>query len=56
MSPLKREQLARFRKKLMEERRAIEARIAAREGDIMDTVREEEGWRLGRRGPVGPVP
>lgn len=40
---LKPEQVAHFRKKLMEERRAIEARIAAREGDIMDTVREEEG-------------
>ena len=40
---LKPEQIARLRKKLVEERRAIEARIAAREGDIMDTVRDEEG-------------
>ncbi len=40
---LKPEQIARFRKKLTTERRAIEARIAAREGDIMDTVRDEEG-------------
>jgi RNA polymerase-binding transcription factor DksA len=40
---LKPEQVAHFRKKLMEERRAIEARIAGREGDIMDTVRGEEG-------------
>ena len=37
------EQIARFRKKLIAERRAIEARIAARQGDIMDTVRDEEG-------------
>lgn len=37
------QQVAHFRKKLLEERRAIEARIAAREGDIMDTVRDEEG-------------
>ena len=37
------EQVAHFRKKLLEERRAIETRIAAREGDIMDTVRDEEG-------------
>jgi RNA polymerase-binding transcription factor DksA len=40
---LKPEQIARFRKKLVGEQRAIEERIAAREGDIMDTVREEEG-------------
>jgi len=40
---LKREQVARFRKKLMAERRALEVRIAAREGEIMDTVRDEEG-------------
>ena len=37
------EQIAQFRLKLIEERRAIEARIAARQGDIMDTVRDEEG-------------
>lgn len=37
------EQVAHFRKKLAEEQRAIEARIAARQGDIMDTVRDEEG-------------
>ena len=37
------EQVARFRKKLMAERRALEARIAARAGEIMDTVRDEEG-------------
>jgi RNA polymerase-binding transcription factor DksA len=43
MSMLKPEQLARFRKTLMDERRAIEKRIFAREGDITDTVREEEG-------------
>lgn len=40
---LKPEQIAQFRLKLIEERRAIEARIAARQGDIMDTVRDEEG-------------
>jgi RNA polymerase-binding transcription factor DksA len=40
---LKPEQIARFRKKLTAERHAIEARIAAREGGIMDTVRDEEG-------------
>jgi len=40
---LKAEQIARFREQLTAERRAIEARIAAREGDIMDTVRDEEG-------------
>lgn len=40
---LKAEQVAHFRKKLVDERRAIEARIAAREGDVMDTVRDEEG-------------
>lgn len=37
------DQLARFRLRLVEERHAIEARIAARQGDIMDTVRDEEG-------------
>lgn len=40
---LKPEQVGRFRKKLIEERHAIESRIAARSADIMDTVREEEG-------------
>ena len=40
---LKPEQIAQFRQKLIDERRAIEARIAARQGDIMDTVRDEEG-------------
>lgn len=40
---MKPEQLAHLRKKLLEERRAIEGRIAARQGDIMDTVRDEEG-------------
>ena len=40
---LKPEQIAQFRQKLVDERRAIEARIAARQGDIMDTVRDEEG-------------
>lgn len=40
---LKPEQLAHFRKKLLEERRAIEARLSGRQGDIMDTVRDEEG-------------
>ena len=40
---LKPEKIAQFRLKLIEERRAIEARIAARQGDIMDTVRDEEG-------------
>ena len=43
MSALKPEQLARLRKKLVDERHAIEGRIAARETDIMDTVRDEEG-------------
>ena len=40
---LKQEQLAHFRQKLVEERGAIERRIASRETDIMDTVRDEEG-------------
>jgi RNA polymerase-binding transcription factor len=40
---LEADQIAGFRMKLIEERRAIEARIAARQGDIMDTVRDEEG-------------
>lgn len=43
MSTLKPEQIAHFRKKLLEERLAIEKRISAREGDVMDTVRDEEG-------------
>lgn len=42
-SPLRPEQLARFRKRLLDERRAIEARVAARARDISDTVRDEEG-------------
>lgn len=37
------EQVARFRRRLEEERRAIEARIGARARDISDTVRDEEG-------------
>lgn len=37
------EQIADFRKKLLLERAAIEKRIAAREGDIVETVRDEEG-------------
>jgi RNA polymerase-binding transcription factor DksA len=37
------DQVAHFRKKLTQERRAIEARIATRESDVMDTVRDEEG-------------
>lgn len=40
---LKPEQIAHFRQKLLSERAAIEKRIAAREGDIMETVRDEEG-------------
>ena len=40
---LKPEQIARFRKELTAELRAIEARIAARQGGITDTVRDEEG-------------
>jgi RNA polymerase-binding transcription factor DksA len=40
---IKPERIAHFRKKLIEEQRAIEARIAARQSDIMDTVRDEEG-------------
>ena len=40
---LKPEQITHFRQKLLDERRAIERRISAREGDIMDTVRDEEG-------------
>jgi RNA polymerase-binding transcription factor DksA len=42
-STLSPEQLARFRKKLLDEQRAIEARISSRQGDIMGTVRDEEG-------------
>jgi RNA polymerase-binding transcription factor DksA len=42
-SPLGPEQFARFRKKLLDEQRAIEARISSRQGDIMGTVRDEEG-------------
>ena len=37
------EQIAHFRTRLVEERRLIEARISARETDIRDTVRDEEG-------------
>jgi len=37
------EQIAHFRSKLIAERRTIEARIGATQGDIMDTVRDEEG-------------
>jgi RNA polymerase-binding transcription factor DksA len=40
---LKPEQVTHFKKKLMEERHAIEARIAARQRQVMDTVRDEEG-------------
>src|SRR5262249_61189162 len=40
---VKAEQITHFRQKLLDERRAIERRISAREGDIMDTVRDEEG-------------
>lgn len=40
---LKPEQIAHFRTRLEQERRAIEERIAARQGDITDTVRDEEG-------------
>jgi len=40
---LKPEQIARLREKLLVERRAIEARIRAKEGEVMDTVRDEEG-------------
>ena len=40
---LKPEQIEHFRRKLIEERRAIERRIAAKTGEIMDTVRDEEG-------------
>jgi RNA polymerase-binding transcription factor DksA len=36
-------QIAGFRQRLLEERIAIESRIAAREGDIKETVRDEEG-------------
>ncbi len=43
MITLEPEQIARLRRKLIEERRAIEARIGAREGEIMDTIRDEEG-------------
>ena len=43
MSHLQADQIAGFRKKLVEERRAIEARLSARERDIGDTVRDEEG-------------
>lgn len=37
------EQLAHFRKKLLDQRRAVQKRIAGRDSNIMDTVREEEG-------------
>ncbi len=40
---LKPEQVAHFRQKLLAERTGIEKRIAARERDIMETVRDEEG-------------
>lgn len=43
MSALNEEQIAHFRKKLLEERRAIEKRVATRESDIAETVRDEEG-------------
>ena len=43
MSSLTPDHIARLRKKLVAERRAIEARIAGRDRDIMDTVRDEEG-------------
>lgn len=43
MSALEPEQITHFRKKLLDERRAIEKRISAREADIMDTVSDEEG-------------
>ena len=43
MSHLQPDQIARFRRKLLEERRAVEARIAGRDRDIGDTVRDEEG-------------
>ena len=37
------DQLAHFRKKLLDQRRTVQKRIAGRESDITDTVREEEG-------------
>lgn len=37
------EQIADFREKLLSERAAIEKRIAARKGDIVETVPDEEG-------------
>lgn len=37
------EQLAHFRKKLLDQRRTVQKRIAGRDSDIMDTVREEDG-------------
>ncbi len=37
------EQITRFRRRLEEERRAIETRTGARARDISDTVRDEEG-------------
>ena len=40
---LKPEQIGHFREKLQAERKAIETRISARQGDIMDTVRDDEG-------------
>ena len=36
-------QIAGFRQRLLEERLAITTRIAAREGDIKDTVDQEQG-------------
>lgn len=43
MSNLQPEQLAQFRKQLLVEQRAIEARIRSKDLDIGDTVRDEEG-------------
>lgn len=43
MARLTAHDLARFRRQLEAERRAIEARIAARDRDIQETVRDESG-------------
>ena len=43
MSHLSADQIAGFRKQLLDERRAIERRISSREHDVMGTVRDEEG-------------
>jgi RNA polymerase-binding transcription factor DksA len=40
---LKPEEIVRLKKKLIAERLAIEKRISARQSDIMDTVRDEDG-------------